>query len=159
MMVSQRELHEAQTALFIARVRNLQAAHSLAHQALTNWGHWSADKRGMYPTLKPPSLWSQFKQSEADDYGEEIQAAMSVVKQEAKAEALEIPPYNELQALEIDARLHGYGGPSVEYRMAVRAAYVTREIPEDQFPKFCGCGEDAFCERLGEVLKFVGRFL
>jgi len=114
--------------------------------------------RGIKPTLKPPSVWNQFKRSELDEYGDIPEATPRIIVVEPKPEPFEAPPYDALQASEMDKRLHGYGGPSNEFRRAVRAAYVTRELPEDQFPKACGCGEDAFCERLESVLKFVGRF-
>lgn len=159
MMVAQREQVELGKQIFTARIRLLQSLYFQSHQALTDWGHWSADKRGMYPTMKPPSLWNNFKRSEVEEWGEETEAAMSQIKQEARAESLEIPPYNERTALQVDSRIHGYGGLADEYRRALRAAYVSREIPEDQFPKACGCCEDAFCERLEAGLRFVGRFL
>jgi hypothetical protein len=165
MMVAQREQVELGKQIFIARVRLLQSIYFKAHEALTDWGHWSADRRGMYPTMKPPSLWNNFKRSEVQEWGDEkaeqkdVEVTMTALKQEARAESLEIPPYNERTALEIDSRIHGYGGLADEYRRVLRAAYVTREIPEDQFPKACGCCEDAFCERLESGLIFVRRWL
>lgn len=141
------------------RIRGIQGKHLRAHQALVNWGDWSADKRGIFPNMKPPPVWNQFARSKVDEWGEEdhkipIQLNAGLPKPEPR----ETSPYDERTALQIDERIHGYGGLGEYQRHALRAAYVTREIPEDQFPKACGCNDDAFCERLEDALAFVGRF-
>lgn len=143
---------------FIARIRALQFRHTKAHVSLTNWGHWSADKRGIFPAMRPPALWNQFKRSEVEEWGEEQPPAISIVKEIAKPEPRETSSYDERTALVLDERIHGYGGLGVEHRRALRVAYVTREIPEDQFPRACGCSEDGFYERLEAGLIFTGRF-
>lgn len=145
--------------ILVGRIRAIQAAHLKAHQALVNWGDWCADKRGIFPSLKPPSLWNQVKHSELDEYGEEQAPAVSIVQPEVKPELREMAPYDERTALVIDERIHGYGGLGEYQRHALRAAYVSREIPEDQFPGACGCNADAYCERLEDGLAFVGRFV
>lgn len=159
MMVTSREQKALAEGILVGRIRNLQDLHSTAHRALTNWGHWSVDRSDIYPRLKPPSLWDQFKRDENDPYGDEQAPAVSVEQQPAKAEAAEKQPYDERQALLVDARIHGYGGLPVEVRYTLKAAYVSREIPESQFPRAAGCGEDAFCERLENALLFVSRYI
>lgn len=159
MMASQREQQELAVGILIGRIRGLQAAHREAHAALTNWGHWSADRRGIFPVLKPPSVWDQFKRDERDDYGEEQAAAVSAEKQKPKAEGIPRPEYNERQAVDLDERIHHPGGLATEMRYTLRAAYVTKEVPEHQFPRMVGCSDDAFCERLEACLSFVARFV
>lgn len=159
MMASEREQRALAVGVLIGRIRAIQDAHGTAHRALINWGRWSADRRGIFPTLAPPAMWDQFKRDEREDYGEEQEPAVSIEKQPAKAEAPPMPEYNEREAVEIDERIHGYGGLSAEVRLAIRTAYATREVPEEQFPRLSGCGDDAFCERLAECLSFVGRFV
>lgn len=163
MMATQRERQAIAAGVFIGRVRSIQSAHYRAHAALTNWGDWSADRKGIYPRLKPPSVWDQFKRDENEEYGEvkpedERGPAVAIQREPPKAEAAEKKAYNELEAIQLDERIHGYGGLPVEIRHALRAAYVTREVPEEQFPAASGCSEDAFCERLTAALDFVGRF-
>lgn len=152
------EQDAARAAAFVGRVRLIQEMHDRAHMALKNWGDWSADRRGIFPRLSPPSLWNQFKRNELDEYGDEQAPTVVADAGPAKAEPVELRPYDERQALNLDERLHGYGGLSLSVRQALRVAYVTREVPEDQFPRATGCNEDAFCERLMEALLFVERF-
>lgn len=144
---------------FIARVRMIQSLYPEAHAALVGWGRWSADRRGIFPqAYKRPAVWDQFKQSEAGDFGEEGEARKVVVPFAVKAEGPDRLPYDERSALILDERIHHPGGLSVEVRHTIRAAYVTREIPEDQFPRAAGCSEQAFCERLEAALIFARRF-
>lgn len=144
--------HEVTTA----RIRGLQAIYADSHGALQNWGAWSRDRRGIFPTMTPPAIWSQFKRSEIDDYGEEQPEAPTTAP--VKAEAAERQPYQELAALVLDERLHAPGGLPQYVRHVIRIAYVSAELPEYQFPAICGCTLDAFCERLEAALQFVGRF-
>lgn len=157
-MATNWERNAIAAGVFIGRVRALQEAHARAHAALVNWGDWSADRRGIFPRLSSPALWDQIKRSELDEYGEEQPPAVIVDQGPAKSEAPEAKPHDEKSAISLDERIHGYGGLPVYVRYAIKAAYVTREIPEDQFPRAAGCNEDAFCERLAEALAFVGRF-
>lgn len=159
MMASQQERHALAVGMLVGRIRGLQSIHHAAHQALVNWGHWSADRRGIFPTMAPPVMWTQFKPDEREDYGEEQAPAVTSEAKEAKAEAAPRAEYDEKSAVALDERLHGHGGLPVDMRIALRVAYVSREVPEEQFPRFAGCGEDAFCERLENCLLFVGRFM
>lgn len=138
------------------RIRGLQGIYEKEHRALVEWGLWSLDRRGIFPTLKPPSVWDQFKRSEVEAWGDAPE------NHEGPAEKAELLPrvgYNERMGLMIDERIHGVGGLPDYVRLAMRVAYVTREVPEDQFPRLAGCSLDAYCERLEHALRFVGRFL
>ena len=145
----------------IARIRALQSIHATAHAALLNWGAWSRDKRGIFPTVAPPGVWDQFAPNPADIEGwasSDAPPAEPPTDAPAKREAPERPPYQERPAIVLDERLHHPGGLCVETRHVLRAAYVSEEIPEDQFHTMCGCSTDAFCERLESALLFVARF-
>lgn len=161
MMATQQEREALAVGVFVGRVRALQAMHFAAHQALVNWGHWSADRRGIFPTMAPPAMWDQFKRDENESWGEEPDKLPEQTGEAAirKAEAAPRAEYDEKTAVMLDERLHGYGGLSTMVREALHVAYVSREIPEQQFPRLAGCTEDAFCERLSEALGFVERFL
>lgn len=142
------------------RIRALQAMYSVEHLALVNWGLWSMDRSGLFPTVSRPSVWDQFKRSEGDDYGEEKDHAERIqYPGPAKSEAPEREPYDERAAVILDERMHHPGGLAVHVREAIRVAYVSREVPDEQFPRLTGCSVDAFCERLEGALLFVGRFV
>lgn len=156
------EQRELAAGILVGRIRNLQATYESEHAALVNWGHWSADRRGIFPTQAPPGIWDEFKRDENEAYGEVAEDELPELTDEAKtrkAEHLPTPEYDERKAVELDERIHGHGGLPVDFRHALRAAYVTREIPEHQFPREAGCTDDAFCERLESCLLFVGRFV
>jgi hypothetical protein len=144
--------------LLTIRIRNLQSLYAKEHEALSNWGLWGWDRRGIFPGMSPPSIWSQFCQSKVEDWGDE-QPAPVVLPVKAKAEPPPIPAYNERNAIALDERLHGAGGPAGFIRQVAKVAYVTREVPEEQFAKLSGCTEDAFCERLETLLLYVRRFV
>jgi hypothetical protein len=145
-----------QNEILTAQIRSLQAIHNLAHTALVNWGAWSLDRRGIFPTMDPPGWTQQYRASEGEEWGEE--QATKAVETPVKAEAPDRPPYNEKAAIELDERLHGPGGPNVEQRRAIKIAYCTRDIPEYQFPTLSGCLADSYRERLEACLMFVARF-
>ena len=147
--------------LFPLRIRDLQSRYPREHQALVNWGAWSRDRRGIFPPeIVPPKVWDQFKRDENESWGEKDDATVVVESAEPdKAERAEEEPYNELHGLQLDERLHGYGGLSEAIRGALKAAYVRRDIHESQYARAAGCGQDAFCERLEAGLVFVGRFV
>lgn len=148
--------------IFSARVRGLQAIYPEAHQALVNWGSWSRDRAGIFPPgIIPPGLWNEAVPSKFGDFADasDLERVEVVEQTEAKAEAAEKEPYDEKQGALLDERIHGLGGLAVYQREALRVAYVTREVPEDQFARLSGCTEDAFCERLEACLMFVRRFI
>lgn len=141
-----------------ARIRGLQAIYAKSHAALSNWGRWSADRSDIYPKMNPPSIWDQFARSKVTEWGEEGEHAYAIL-QVVKSEPAEKRPYDERTACKLDERLHGAGGLPDYIRLCLRTAYVTKEIPEDQFPRLSGCTLDAFCERLEAALRFVSRFV
>lgn len=145
-----------------ARIRGLQGIYTEAHEALRNWGAWSRDRRGIFPTLTPPAMWDQFKRDGTEGYADEGEREPEAVETPpAKAEAAEREPYQELPARVLDERMHSPGGLNNEIRRALRIAYVSVDIPEYQFATLASCGGnvDRYCERLEEALRFVGRFL
>ncbi len=146
--------------VFAAQVRALQSIYDEAHKALVNWGAWSRDLRNVYPAgyVMSPT-WREALPSKFGDFGEVDENTEVVPQAEVKAESAEREAYDERAGLEIDRRMHEAGGLSLDVRLAVRAAYLSREIPEEQFPKFSGCSHDAFRERLEYALQFVGRFI
>lgn len=155
------DIHAAHEAMFVERVRILQDNHAKAHAALVNWGCWSRDRRGIFPVqITPPKVWDQFKADENEAWGEVQDAPESQgATEEAKAERAEDDPYNELQGHQLDERLHGYGGLSEAIRIALRVAYVRRDIHESQYPRAAGCGQDGFLERLEAGLMFCERWV
>lgn len=146
---------------FVARVRTIQGTYPAAHNALRNWGRWSGDQRGIFPKQSSPSIG--YCRSEGEEYGEETapdaerRARLEEIPR--KSEPMDRIPYDEKSAVILDERIHHAGGLGVDVRIALRVAYVSREIPEDQFPRRTGCLEDTFCERLEEALRFTRRFV
>lgn len=144
--------------VFVARLRTIQGTHPTSHKALTNWGLWSADRRGIFPGMKPPGLWAQFKRDENEDWGEET--APQVTDAPVKAEAPDRPPYDEKLGYMLDERIHAPGGLPLEHRRVIRAAYVFLDAPDYQLVALAGVrNEDAFCELLEGALLFTGRFV
>jgi hypothetical protein len=144
-----------ETDLDTARIRALQEIYSEAHRALTHWGNWSSDRRGLIPRLGAPAVWRQMKRDEDDGYGAEKGTTDGL---QAKQERVH-RGYDQRLAVVLDERIHAPGGLPVEIRVALKTAYVSREIPEYQFPRASGCGIDAFCERLEAALRFTRRFI
>lgn len=147
-----------------ARVRALQALYQKEHEALIEWGLWSLDRRGIYPTLTNPSMWEQFKRDGSEGYGAEKKLEpgeedeANAVYLEVKAERVEQQEYDEKLAIRLDELIHE--GLSEMVRQAIKTAYATREVPEYQFPMFSNCSTmDQYCERLELSLLFVKRWL
>jgi len=141
------------------RIRALQGMNEPAHLALVNWGRWSRDRHGIFPPgITPPGLWNQALPSKFGDFADEEEGQRVEVQEPAKAEAAEKEPYDEKAGTVLDERVHHPSFPQY-LRDILKVAYVTREVPEDQFPRLIGCTEDSFCERLEACLKYVGRFV
>ena len=141
------------------RIRALQAMYPEAHQALSNWGAWSMDLRKVYPEeIAAPAIWGQGKHDENEAYGDWTGAPIKL-----PVDPIPIPadrkPYDERPAVILDERMHGPGGLSSTIMLVARTAYINHDIPEEQFPKLSGCTEDALCERLESLLRFVARFI
>ena len=150
-----------QIAFDAQRIRGLQDHYPKEHHAFRNWGAWSSDRRGIFPKEKPGPLGGMFDRGGCDPegWGEESERTNNVILLPQKAERAERIPYDEKSAVLLDERIHSAGGLNVEVRKVIRVAYVTREIPEDQFPRFAGCLIDAYCERLEAALLFARRFV
>lgn len=146
--------------VFPAQIRALQAMYPEAHQTLVNWAKWSRDRHKVYPPgVTPNPMWESFDSSKVTDWGEEHAIPKERLAQaDTKSEPHEKEDYDEKAGREIDERIHGYGGLSVTIRDTLRVAYVSRYLPESQFPKAAGCSHDAFRERLEAALVFVSRF-
>lgn len=140
------------------RIRALQAMFAVEHAALRNWGAWAADLAGIYPSISRPHLWEQFDRRGADKDGWGVEQEPQVKESPVKAEPAEKRAYDEKLAVMLDERMHSPGGLPDYVRLAIRTAYVSHEVPDDQFPRLSGCTLDAFCERLEGALRFVGRF-
>jgi hypothetical protein len=146
---------------YAERIRALQNSYPEAHDILVTWGKWSRDRHKVYPAgVSPKPMWEQAIQSNFDDLGEDHDIpAERLAQADAKSEAPEREDYDEKTGREIDERIHAPGGLGTSVRLAIKVAYVSRYLPEDQFPRAAGCSEDAFRERLEEALRFVGRFV
>lgn len=142
------------------RIRMLQDRYPEAHEALKQWGEWSMDKRGIYPTMSQPSMFDQFKRDGSEGYADEANAVIVVAVGPVKSEGPEHEDYDEKQAVRLDELMHGAGGLPEYVRVALKTAYATREVPEYQFPRFSNCSTmDQMIERLEAGLCFVGRFV
>ena len=149
-----------------ARIRALQALYPNAHATLENWGAWSRDRHGIFPPENPPPspVYAVIDRSEwdRDGYGEVEEQRVSEARMEAedrKSERAEREEYDERLGTLLDERINDRALMPLYLREAVKVAYVSREVPEDQFPRLAGCTEDAFCERLEACLRFAGRFV
>lgn len=144
--------------LFTAQVRGLQSLYPTAHRALTNWGLWSMDRAGIFPSLSAPSMWDQAIHSKFGDFADEADDRAGYAEQtEFKAERIEQEPFDEKSANELDEWLHeGCGTEDERFPWSIRrcliVAYVTREVPERDFPRLSKCGHDDFLARLESVL-------
>lgn len=147
---------------FTEHVRALQAIHSEAHEALLNWGRWSRDLKRVFPPGIPES--PTFREATPSKFGDfaddsDLLRVEVVAQTETKAERSEEEPYDERSGALLDERIHGYGGLPIFIREVLKAAYVSREVPEEQFHRMAGCSRDAFRERLEAGLIFVRRFV
>lgn len=145
------------------RVRDMQGRYSKEHRALVNFGRWCGDRRGVFPKQPACNLGPHYKPdtTDAEGYGDTEQAPQKVEPLEPRRP---IPcdrlPYDEKTALILSDRMHQAGGLSKEVLRSVKVAYVTREVPEEQFWKMAGCSHpDHFLERLETALRFVARFI
>lgn len=146
--------------LFPARVRGLQGIYPEAHRALVNWGLWSRDRAGIFPIDARPSVWDQFKADESEAWGEDDAEKMVAEAVHVKAERAETEPYEELDARDLDARINEFAALAEFVKDVLVTAYGARGyIPEHQYCRSAGCGQDAFCERLEAGLRFASRFV
>jgi hypothetical protein len=138
-------------AAFTGEVRGIQSAYPQAHQALRNWGLWSRDRAGIFPCISRPSIWNEYAPKVGDFAEENLDRELprdEVVKQEMA----ETPDYSEKEAVELDEYMHGPEGLVYAIRKCLLVAYVSLEIPEDQFPKLAGVTHEGFLMSLTSAL-------
>jgi hypothetical protein len=140
--------------ILVGRIRAIQAAHPEAHEALKNWGRWSRDLNGVFPTLAGPGIWNLADTDKFDDFGDEQPRPRLRLVDQAKSERLEEPKADERSAKQLDELIHKPAFPAI-WRKVLRAAYVTAESPEYQFPALSTTSEDDFCMFLDGVLAHV----
>ncbi len=143
-----------------ARIRALQAIYYTEHSALCNWAKWSRDRAGIFPPgVTPPTMWAEALVSKFGDFADEkdMDGREIVEQTEAKAERADREEYDERAGEDLDQRIHNAHDFPAYQRDILKIAYVSREVPEDQFPRLAGCTEDTFCERLEGCLRFVSR--
>lgn len=149
-----------ESAILTARIRALQAIYKPEHDALCNWAKWSRDERGIRPVEARTSIYDQMNEDDRAGWGEETdQPPIYRLTVRVKSERPEEENYDLKSAEILDERIHGNGGLASEIQHLLRIAYVTRDVPEYQFPNRCSCSWDGFCERLEEALRFVSRFV
>jgi hypothetical protein len=120
--------------IFAGQVREIQAAFPEAHKALVQWGIWSRQRGGIFPTISSPSLWDLAKPGDPSDWVEPPAEVERVEQTEVKAEAANDEPCDEKTAEASDVLIHDQDFPTV-WRRCLAAAYVTREVPEHLFPR------------------------
>lgn len=137
--------------IFTAEVRAIQGLYPLGHSKLRNWGAWSRDRSGIFPSLSPPGLWEQCVVSKFGDFADARDEPDRVEPEEpAKAERAETEPYDEKSAEELDELLHREFPYKI--RKCLLVAYVTVSVPEGQFPALSCCTHADFLARLAQVL-------
>lgn len=155
-------LNEAD-AFFTLRVREIQSNHPHAHQALVNWGLWSRERGGIFPTLALTALWDMAQPGDPNDWAEPPEEIERVEQAEVKAEAANEPMANEKQAAELDAFIHDAEFPAI-WRKCLAAAYF-RRVPEYQLPREATSlpphrgriGDETFLEQLSRALQEIER--
>jgi hypothetical protein len=105
-----------------------------AHKALVQWGIWSRQRGGIFPTISSPSLWDLAKPGDPSDWVEPPAEVERVEQTEVKAEAANDEACDEKTGEALDVLIHDLDFPTV-WRRCLAAAYVTREVPEHLFPR------------------------
>lgn len=146
-------------AIYAQQVRDIQASCPVAHAALKNWALWSRELQGVFPTLSPPGIWDLAKPGDPTDWVEAPADIQRVEQTEVKPERLEKPQTADARlGEEIDIRIHALHFPTI-WRRCVRAAYLTREIPEYQMPREARVGHNGFLVFIDGALRYVDRML
>jgi hypothetical protein len=146
-----------------AEIRAIQSLYPKAHDQCVNWGRWSRDRRGIFPSENPPpsAVYDIIRRDEwdKDGYGEQEAEPERLATDDRKAERAADEPYDELQGYEFDTRIHQARDFPAYLRSVLKAAYVTREVPEDQFHRHTNppCNPAQFREWLAQALAWVER--
>lgn len=142
--------------VYRAEIRAIQAQYPLAHQALTNWGRWSRELRGIFPSISQPGWTDYYRPAEGDFAEEGTEPHPVSVETPVKAQREPEPHSDERLGIELDIRIHASHFPAI-WRRVLRAAYVTIEIPEDQFPQVAKCGPQGYLMFLDGALAHLER--
>ena len=152
----------AESALIAEGIRSLQAEHYRAHEALENWGRYSRDRDDKpagvvtpaWPREAPTNKWEH-------DATDEKPQRIEYDTPPEKGDRPEPEPYDPAGAIELCTRMHGPGGLPEYLRDVVKVVYYQRPAREDRMHEFCSppCQPSTFKERLGECLRYVGRFV
>lgn len=137
--------------IFNGQIREIQARYPLAHEALRNWGLWSRETGGIFPSLAKPG-WTEFYKPDGDGYGEA--EAIPDPTETVKAERVEAPRSDERSGMEVDIRIHALHFPTI-WRRVLRAAYVTVEIPEYECPRAARVGYQGYVTFLDAALEHL----
>ena len=142
--------------IFAGQVRGIQSAFPLAHEALVNWGRWSRELQGLFPTISRPSIWDEAAPGDPTDWTEEGDIGLGIVEQrEIKAEGPEKIESDEKAGTELDVLIHDYPNFPAIWRVVLKAAYFTREIPEYQFPREARVKPDSYLTFLDGALRHI----
>jgi hypothetical protein len=150
------DIRAVEDMLFTAKIRELQGHYSRAHAALLNWGAWSRDRSGIYPTLSAPGLFRQYDSSDWVAEEADEQAGFRE-QQEVKPEPREREEFDERAGDELDTFLHRTFGYAP--RRCLLVAYVI-SVPEYQYPRHASTrgivhNHDSFSEMFAQVLRQV----
>ena len=152
----------AESALIAEGIRSLQAEHYRAHEALENWGRYSRDRDDKPAGVISPAIYGAAPTSKWDhDAVGDAPQRIEYAYPPEKGDRAEPEPYEEGAARDLCERMHGPGGLPEYLRDVVKVVYYHRPAREDRMHEFCSppCQASTFKERLGECLRYVGRFV
>jgi hypothetical protein len=144
------------------RIRDLQGRFHAEHLALLNWGIWSRDVRGIYPSIARCLIFDNFIHDDTEGWGDcsnEGNDRSQIENTPAKAERSEEEPYDEKSALELNDRINA---PQLSecLKRVLRTAYVDGGSAEHRWYVYADCSTpDAFLERLEASLNYVRRWV
>jgi hypothetical protein len=147
--------------VFAGQVREIQGHYPQAHQAMVNWGNWSR-RLNLKPFLCRPALWNMVK-ADREEWGEEQPEEQEERKRsepllEVGRDPNDQPKPDDKLGYAIDILIHSQDFAAV-WRVVLKAAYFTREIPEYQMPREADVGFDSFILFLDGALGHIQRVL
>lgn len=156
--------------VFAGEIRSVQAAYPQAHQALKNWGRWSRelhDIPGLTNDLKAPGLYEGADRKNwefAQDGETGIDTPEAIAKRCAADKRVKRERADDLKAddklgHELDLLIHDYQNFAAIWRVVLKAAYCSREIPEYQFPNEAKLRHEPFLTFLDGALAHLQKVL
>ena len=140
--------------IFRGQVREIQTHYPAAHAALRNWGRWSRELHGIFPQIAQPG-WTEFYRAPQEWAEDPVALApLPAAPQNARSERDREERADERSGVELDIRVHALHFPTI-WRRVLRAAYVTIEVPEDQFPTIAKVGAQGFLTFLDSALEHL----